>query len=208
MQLISNPRALAVYAALIGLVACESTPVAPVGEVAVEVQPSATTIPNSEAATYEWHNGGIISGGASGPLDFGVPSALAPNGERIFLLGNGTLSLHPKSVTGGGTFEHFDASGAPLGSGTWSATDLLSFHGYGQSQLAFLPPGSTAGRAHFKVVLDYGGTTVDGMLIVDCALPDVKFPPSIIEGSRLQLRGRMNFNQVFQFTGGTLFIAL
>lgn len=197
--------AVCTAALLLGTLACEPPPLAPVDDLEPQFA-AAAHIPNNESATYAWFNGGKVPG-VPDPLDFGTPSAVAPSGDQIFLVGSGMLSLHPKSVSGGGTFEIVDSEGGPVGAGTWTATQLQTFHAYGQSQLPFFMPGTTAGRAVFDVRLDFDdGTSVDGKLMLDCALPDVKFPPSIIEGSRLQLEGQMNFNEVFQFTGGTLFV--
>src|SRR5712691_8545219 len=57
--------------------------------------------------------------------------ASAPNGDTISIAGSGTLSIHPDSVTGGGTYIHKDASGTVLDQGTWTAQQLLSFVSYG-----------------------------------------------------------------------------
>ena len=54
---------------------------------------------------------------------------MASNGDTLEMSGGGTLSIHPKSVTGGGTFTHHFAGGGSL-SGTWTAKELLSFNSY------------------------------------------------------------------------------
>jgi hypothetical protein len=54
--------------------------------------------------------------------------ARAGNGDTIEITGIGILTIHPKSVGGGGTFKHKNASGNVLASGTWTAQDSsLSF---------------------------------------------------------------------------------
>src|SRR6266446_6720838 len=67
---------------------------------------------DSGAATYTYLLG-------AGPICSLEPTACpdiaeAPNGDRIELAGSGTFSIHPKSVTGGGTFTHKNANGDVL----------------------------------------------------------------------------------------------
>src|SRR5947209_2221639 len=51
--------------------------------------------------------------------------ARAANGDTVSISGMGSLSTHPKSAKGSGTFTH-TFSGGHI-SGTWMVTDLLSF---------------------------------------------------------------------------------
>ncbi len=124
----------------------------------------------------------------------------APNGDTIELAGQGTLTIHPKSVTGGGTFTHQDAAGNVLGSGTWTATELLSFHSYGSGAAQGLPPEFTGGLALIRVHLSAG---FDAILQIDCTLGD-HVPGGAIEGTRLAVEGGLNFNE--EVSGFTLFI--
>src|SRR5215467_13390180 len=69
----------------------------------------------SATVTYDYLAG-------SGPLCSLGPDACpdvasAPNGDTISLAGSGTLSIHPDSVSEGGTFIHKDASGTVLAEG-------------------------------------------------------------------------------------------
>src|SRR3989454_5493870 len=50
------------------------------------------------------------SGAATYMLVMEVPNvAVAPNGDRVAVLGSGEFSVHPKSVTASGTFTHTDS---------------------------------------------------------------------------------------------------
>ena len=87
-------------------------------------------------------------------------------------------------MTGGGTWQTFDAAGASTGSGTYNVTGLVDFD---------LAPGSLpasitdntgvkadvrSGLAVFKVAYSDGS---DGTLTVSCDLP-VGSPPTLFEG--------------------------
>src|SRR6266567_1763922 len=49
--------------------------------------------------------------------------AMAHNGDTIDIAGSGMLSIHPDSISGGGTFTHHTAAG-PV-SGSWAPNSLL-----------------------------------------------------------------------------------
>ncbi len=128
--------------------------------------------------------------------------AQAPNGDTVELTGAGTLAIHAKSVTGSGTFVHKDAAGNVKGSGTWTATDLLSFHSYGTSP--GFPSSFEGGEALIRVhLVSASGLQFDGILWVDC---EVGAPPPSgqTEGVRLDVPGVIHFNK--QVSGFTLFI--
>ena len=131
--------------------------------------------------------------------------AMAPNGDTIEISGSGTFSIHPKTVSGGGTFTHKDADGNVQGSGTWTATELLSFHSYGSGAAQGLPPDFTGGKILMRVHLSpaTGGPGFDATLRVTCVLGD-QIPASAEEGVRLNLLGSINFNE--EVSGLTLFI--
>src|SRR5712691_4531581 len=81
-----------------------------------------------EPATYDWLTGGPFFD----PFGVGGPDvAIASDGAMIAVLGEGTLSIHSKSVSGGGTFTQTDATGSVVAAGTWTAEQLLSFDPYG-----------------------------------------------------------------------------
>jgi hypothetical protein len=132
---------------------------------------------------------------------------MASNGDVVELSGTGTLSVFPKAVTGGGTFTHKDASGNVVGSGTWTATELLSFQNYGASPVTGFPPTFRSGNALIRVHITAGGGTVqlDGTLRITCTLPQTGVPGGFEEGVRLAVDEVINFNH--EAGGATLFIA-
>ena len=136
--------------------------------------------------------------------------ARAGNGDTVEIRGQGTLSIHPKSVTGGGSFVHKAPDGSVRASGTWTATELLSFSDYGTDP-AF-PPNVHGGLAIMRVHLtpSTGGAGVNAILEVDCGINqpgfnthnfDVHKDP---EGIRLAVEGGPNFNK--KVSGFTVFI--
>lgn len=132
--------------------------------------------------------------------------AMATNGDTITIAGSGTFTIHPDSVTGSGTFVHQDSAGNVLASGTWTATQLMSFVSYGSAGPSF-PPGFEGGKAVIRVhsVVTGGPATgfeVDALLTVQCLLGT---PPSgFEEGIRLNVQNIINFNM--PDGGNTLFI--
>jgi hypothetical protein len=131
--------------------------------------------------------------------------ATAANGDWIVLEGEGTLSIHPKTAGGGGIFTHYFADGGSV-SGTWEATELLSFSSYGPSPLPGWPAEFLSGRARMKVDLLVGGAKVaDAILTVGCLLPDVDAPGGVFEGGTLNVQGGSNFSKL---GGGGMFSTL
>ncbi len=163
----------------------------------------------SETLNYRWLAGaGAVDFGPGTVCDLGTPCpdvATASNGDTIEITGEGTLSVHPKSVTGSGSFTHNFAEGGSV-SGTWTALKLLSFKSYGSSPAAVgLPPTWEAGKAIIRVQLFIGGNPVaTGTLTVGCILPEVEVPGGAFEGSTLNVRGGPNFNKNLE--RATLFI--
>ena len=127
----------------------------------------------------------------------------AANGDTLVISGQGMLSIHPKTVTGTGTFVHKDPAGAVLASGMWTAEQLLSFTSYGNE--SDLPPNYEGGLALILVHLspDTGGPGSDAVLQVNCAIGK---PPEGHSGEfvRLAVRGGPNFNKAV--SGNTLYI--
>ncbi len=128
--------------------------------------------------------------------------AKAPNGDTVEITGEGTLSIHPKTVTGGGTFVHKDPNGHERAHGTWTATKLLTFVGYGCGGGEF-PPNFCGGKAQIQVHLTpaNGGPGFDGELWVHCLIGNP--PAGAKEGVRLSVPGVINFNK--EVSGDTLF---
>ena len=140
---------------------------------------------DSGSASYDY-----LVGTALCPFPECVAAARAANGDTIEINGEGTLSIHPKSVSGGGAFTHHFAGGGS-GSGTWTATELLSFDEY---HCFSVPEVICGGRALIRVHLVAAGGSADAILRVTCILGG-KAPASAVEGIRLAIQGGPNFNQ-------------
>jgi len=123
--------------------------------------------------------------------------ARADNGDTVDITGSGMLSIHDKTVTGGGTFVHRAPNGAVRAEGFWTATTLLSFNSYGTQP--DLPPNLFGGLARIRVHLSAG---IDAVLEIDCEIG--KAPDGHSEGVRLVVDNGLNFNQ--KVSGFTVFV--
>lgn len=138
----------------------------------------------------------------------GLNFAEASNGETFGIEGAGDLTLHSKSVCGGGNWVHNDANGDPIASGSWEAEKLMSFKDYGPSDFIDeegepIPQFIHAGKSIMRIHLGEPAN-VDAILTIYCILPEVATPPSWPEGIKISIQhGGPNFNQVLQ--GGTFF---
>jgi hypothetical protein len=147
---------------------------------------------DSGAATFQYLAGSsFLCGFFSGACP---DVARADNGDTIEISGLGILTIHPKSVGGGGTFIHKDSSGNVLSSGTWTAQELISFVPY-----LVLPPDNIAGgQALIRVHLSTG---FDAILDIDC---EIGAPAGQTEGVTLNIQDVINFNK--KVSGITLYI--
>ncbi|MBI4035884.1 hypothetical protein HY383_02960 [Candidatus Daviesbacteria bacterium] len=145
---------------------------------------------------YEYHIGDNFLGVVHGPT-----VVRASNGDTIEITGSGILSVHNKSVSGGGTFVHKDSSGNVLGNGTWTAVQLLSFKSYGNGVPQGTPEEFEGGLALIRVHLSPG---FDAIMQVDCLLGNP--PAGAEEGVRLAIQGVLNFNK--EISGETLYVRL
>src|SRR6266581_14953 len=118
---------------------------------------------------------------------FATHSGDSAHTGEITVTGHGTFrsnSGNPQDVTGGGTWQTFDGSGNPTGSGNYQVTGFVNF---------LVAPGSLpanftdlsgnkadvrSGLSVFKIAYDDGS---DGVLVVSCDLP-VGSPPTLFEG--------------------------
>lgn len=193
-----NPTVFVV--AVAGLLACGVEPTATPTDGASFARGGVPPAPG--AATFEYHAGDAFLGSIN-PA-FAPDKATAPNGDVLELSGSGSLSVYPNAVTGGGTFTHKDANGNVRGSGTWAATQLLSFQNDGGSPLT--PATFRSGVALIRVHLTAGGGAVelDGTLRISCHLPQTDVPGGFVEGIRLAVDGAVNFNH--EAGGATVFI--
>lgn len=126
--------------------------------------------------------------------------------------GGNTLSIHPKSAQGSGVFFHEDENGNLMASGTWTATELLSYKNYGPAGDPGFPfADGRAGFANIQVhlVADAGagaGAEFDAILRIRCLLPgNDSTPSSWVEGIRITVQNGLNFNKTVE-GGGTLFL--
>ena len=137
--------------------------------------------------------------------------AVAPNGDSVAISGAGSIT-QPKSATGSGTFVHRDAAGNIRGRGTWTASDLISFHFYGCGVDASgnpLPDFLCGGQALIAVhLVADGGFQTDGVLTVDCEIgpkvPGGAQPGGAVEGVTLLVPGIAHFNK--SASGFTVFL--
>jgi|SRR5439155_5705519 len=134
----------------------------------------------------------------------GPDKSVASNGDTIIIAGSGTLSIHSKSVTGGGEFQHKNAAGTVLARGTWNALQLNSFKSFGTPGPPF-PPEFEGGLAVILIHLspDGGGIGLDAVLKVYCVIAGVA-PPGFDEGVKVVIQDVINFNDPVH--GQTLFI--
>lgn len=136
----------------------------------------------------------------------------APNGDRVAITGEGEISVHPKSVSGTGTFTHRTATGALVGAGTWRATELLNYQSYGCGVVHNFPtPGATTplpsnvcgGAIKMRIVATPTGTSlqIDAILTIFCIIgpnpPNSHDDPSG-EGITLVVPGVTNFNKIIE----------
>ena len=163
---------------------------------------SSLAFADSGARTYDYHIGDAFL--TSLDPSFGPAVAMAPSGDKVEIVGTGTLDIHAKSVTGGGTFIHKNSSGVVV-TGTWTALELLSFHSYGSGVVQGLPATFEGGQALLRIHLSPagGGAGFDAVLQIHCELGD-KIPSGVHEGIRLNVPGIINFNQ--EVSGATVYI--
>ncbi len=133
----------------------------------------------------------------------------AANGDMVSITGDGVFSVHPKTVGANGTFTHSDSQGNVLGSGTWVATQLLSFQPYGCGVvLGFpIPPNLCGGKLMLRVQLSSASGQFEGILSVFCIIgpnPPNSHDDESGEGARLDIVGVNNFNKIV--SGGNVYI--
>jgi hypothetical protein len=171
--------------ALVGLVVAGLVALMPGG---------ATADPNNASGTWELH--------------IEVPNvAMASSGDTLAITGMGVFSTHPKTVTASGAFTHNVAGGGAL-TGTWTASDLLSFEFYGCGVVpsigVTLPPNLCGGALKMRVVLAPAetGLTIPGIITVFCVIGPQAPPPHDNptqpgeEGMTAVVPGIANFNKI------------
>jgi len=127
---------------------------------------------------------------------------VAANGDQVVVVGSGTFSVHPESVSATGTFTHLDPAGNVLGAGTWTANELLSFSFYG---CRFIPAlgvdlgddNLCGGALKMAVTLETPIGQFPAILTIFCIIgPSAPASHSTPEGEgvTLNIPGVINFN--------------
>ena len=102
---------------------------------------------------------------------------------------------------------HKTSGGTTVGSGTWAATELLTFQSYGNAVPQGLPPTFFGGRVALNVLLtptSNPSVHLPAILQVECALG--KVPPGALEGVRLNVQDVINFNKTVPESGANVYI--
>ena len=132
-------------------------------------------------------------------------TGVAPNGDRVEVTCEategacGTFGVNPKSIDASGEFHHFDAVGNLLATGTWTATQLISYHSYGCGEVfgTPIPPDLCGGAVKFMATFHTPIGDLSGTITVFCVVgPNA--PASIEhafdEGVTVDVPGIVNFN--------------
>ncbi len=144
---------------------------------------------HANSNTYQW----ILLGDEEGNPDM----AIATSGAVVQMTGDGVLSVHAKSASGGGGFTQLDPDGNVVASGTWAATGLAKFVSYGT-----IGENLFGGQAILSVTLTpETGSSFSGVLWVTCLVGSP--PPGAEEGIRLNAHD-INYNKADG--GDTIFI--
>jgi hypothetical protein len=162
---------------------------------ALAVAPAAAD-PNNASGTWELH--------------VEVPNvAMASNGDTLAITAEegSEFSTHPKAITASGDFT-FNAAGGGTETGTWTATDLLSFEFYGCGSVPelnlTLPPDRCGGALKMRVVFTPDGTSeaIPGIITIFCIVgPQAPTPHDNSaepgeEGMTAVVPGVDNFNKI------------
>jgi hypothetical protein len=134
---------------------------------------------------------------------------VAANGETIHITCEagehvcGSFSVQSKSIEASGEFAHFLPDGSLFASGTWTATELISFQPYGCGEVLGepIPPELCGGAVKFAATFSTPIGDLDGIITVFCIVgpkaPSSHNEPSG-EGVTVVVPGIINFNH----TGG------
>lgn len=131
-------------------------------------------------------------------------TAMAADGSTVTMKGNGMLKAGPNGfANGGGSFVMKNASGAPVASGTFSASDILGFVSYGTTTLPQFPAGATGGEAKLRVTLTGTSGVFTGVLTIICVVKGSNPPAGKDEGITLVLGQGGDFTK--EAGGNTVF---
>jgi hypothetical protein len=115
----------------------------------------------------------------------------------------GSFSVHPKSIDASGELAHFLADGSLFAMGTWTATELISFHAYGCGEVLGnpIPPNLCGGAVKFAATFSTPIGDLNGIITVFCIVgsQSPQQPQRALRRGRCGRRaGIINFNH----TGG------
>src|SRR5438128_6837164 len=114
------------------------------------VSGSASVHGATSTGTFQWEAG---AGVVCGVEEAACPDvAMASNGDTVTIRAQGNMNAGTGSASGGGSFEHRNAAGTLLGSGTLTATRLIAFQFWGCDGFG-LPSNLCGGRAELAVHL-------------------------------------------------------
>jgi hypothetical protein len=141
-------------------------------------------------------------------LEVEVPNvAMASNGDTLAITGSGVFSTHPRTVTASGSFTH-TVAGDGTHTGTWTATDLLSYDSYGCGVIPAIqltiPPDLCGGALKMRVTFTPSGTSlsIPGIITIFCVIgPNAPTPHDNPtepgeEGMTAVIPGIANFNKI------------
>jgi hypothetical protein len=104
----------------------------------------------------------------------------------------GTVAVNPNPIEASGEFEHFLPDGSLFASGTWTATQLISFHLYGCGVVfgELIPSDLCGGALKFAATFSTPIGELPGVITVFCVVGD-KVPASIaVQRGRDRRRAR------------------
>src|SRR5437879_8891272 len=110
----------------------------------------AATSAHTSRATYDYHVGDALIGSIGFPTN---SQAMAGNGDVVTIVGTGSFSAAGKWADGGGTFSHHMAATDVTITGTWVATNLISYQstGCGELEGSPVPPNFCGGVAKLAI---------------------------------------------------------
>src|SRR5712691_8522706 len=175
--------------------------------VSVSAVAAGTAAAGTAKGTFDVHVGDGFGGVVHGP-----DVARAPNGDTVSVVGSGTFDSAAKTASGSATFQHRDAKGNLVASGSLTITGLTTFvfYGCGVAGGEPIPPALCGGRAIYPVhIVGHPASNpsataeFDGTLEVTCAVGD-KVPHGAHEGIHLDIPGQIHFNK--SVSGENIFV--